>query len=208
MKRKCLAAAFLIGCVFAAVVSLPKKEGLKVEAKRIPAQARLSQQEVVPDPPGTIEGRRNPELISDRAAYTVLFLVLANRKTPQEAASARAYLTRFDAGLSDSDLASLISAATEYRQRVSVFDGQVKVIKDSNWPRPSPAVFVKLRGLQAAKEALIQEIASSLRHRLSSHGMNVVTDQVLPHIKSMTKLAPEPRSLPGGEDWEPRGSHH
>lgn len=207
MIKRSLLAVFFVACAFA-IASLPKSEGVRVEAKRKTAQPQLTAQQVAKDPAGIIDGKRNPELIPDTAAYTALFLTLANRNSPQEQESARAYLTRFDSGLSDSDIASLISVANEYRRRVSVFDAQVKVIKDLNWPKPDSAVFVKLRQLQTAKEALIHEIASSLRNKLSSRGTKSLTDQLLPHIKSNTKLAPEPRSLPGGEDWQPQGTHH
>ncbi len=162
----------------------------------------------VQDPPGTINGSQHPELISDRAAYTILFLVLANRSTTEEQIKARAYLSRFDPALSEADIVQLLSAADEYQKRVSVFNKEAKLIKDMSWPNPDPGVFVSLQQLQAQKNALVDEVRKSLYLRISASGLQTITAQALPYIKSKIKLAPQPSSLPGGPDWKPTNSHH
>lgn len=193
-SRVVLTLLLILGTCFALLTFLPEQRKPKAEGKS--PLARVQSLQKHEDPPGTINGLQHPELISDRAAYTVLFLVLADRNTSEEMAKVRAYLSRFDPTLSETDTLGLVSAANEYHQRVSVFDREAKIIKDRHWPTPEPAVFVRLRELQAKKDALVDAMALSLQSRVSPYAMNTLTKKVLPHIKSMTKLAPEPRGLP------------
>jgi len=133
---------------------------------------------------------------------------LANRSTTEEQIKARAYLSRFDPALSEADIVQLLSAADEYQKRVSVFNKEAKLIKDMSWPNPDPGVFVSLQQLQAQKNALVDEVRKSLYLRISASGLQTITAQALPYIKSKIKLAPQPSSLPGGPDWKPTNSHH
>jgi hypothetical protein len=160
------------------------------------------------DPAGTIDGARHPELIPDRSAYSVFFILLANRTPEEERTTIRSYLARFDPSFSDADIGALIAAANEYRQRVGVLDRQVKIIKDKNWPNPRPSVMQRLKVLQGQKEAIGDEVSASLQKRVSPKALNVIKSLVLPHIKSRIKITPDPKTPPGGPEWQPRGVPH
>lgn len=51
------------------------------------------------DPPGTINGAINPELVPDRIAYTLLFRLISNRQTDEEKGRIRAYTCRGGLGM-------------------------------------------------------------------------------------------------------------
>lgn len=125
-----------------------------------------SQKKVVrPDPPGTIDGANNPELIPDHVAYTLVFRTLATRQgTEFEKARSRAWAKSI--GFDDMTADKLIEAANEFNARVSVLDQQANEIKNRTWPNPDAAVMGQLTALQAKKEALVAEIAASLPGRL------------------------------------------
>lgn len=160
----------------------------------------------ISDPTGTIVGQQNPELIPDRSAYSILFIVLARRDSDVERANAQAYLRRFNLQMTDSDIESFRAIANEYWSSVTAFDRQAKQIKDGNWPRPSAQILTRLRNLQAQKEALVDAKSAELWQRLSPDGKIVLTNTILSHIKSRVKVTPGPQSLPGGPDWKP--AHH
>src|SRR6185369_13285864 len=157
----------------------------------------------VHDIPGTVVGAKNPELIPDEAARTMLFLVLAERNSIEERNKAKAYLGRFR--LNESDMEVILEAANDYHRRVSVFNDQAKAIKDKYWPKPAPKVFVELRELQTKKERLLAEVTTSLHRKISPAGLQTIQNQIIPYVKSRMRVTPEPRTLPGGEDWQPNG---
>lgn len=80
---------------------------------------------VLPQQPSRIiDGAVHPELISDRVAYSLMFRLIANRRTPEEKGRIRAYLRHI--GLGDADIDGLIAAAEEFHQGVNPLDGQAK----------------------------------------------------------------------------------
>ncbi|MFN2454315.1 MAG: hypothetical protein ABR577_08855, partial [Pyrinomonadaceae bacterium] len=54
------------------------------------------------DKPGTIDGAKNPEMIPDTLAYTLLFDLLSNRHTEVEKGRAKAYIRQ--AGIEGADV--------------------------------------------------------------------------------------------------------
>jgi len=183
--------------------SLPVNDEIRAATPDDSTAVSRTKRTPVQDAPGTIVGLMNPELIPDRAAHTMLFLVLADRNTSEERAKARAYLGRFR--LDESDLVAILAAANDYRRRVGVLNDQAKAIKDKHWPKPAPKVFVALRELQTKKETLLDEVTTSLHRNVSPAGLQTIQKQVIPYVKSRMKVTPEPRTLPGGEDWRPSG---
>ena len=175
---------------------------------------------VANDPPGAINGAKNPELIPTHVAYSTMFRMLSNRRTAAERNSIRTYVRQIiglgkqnqchgcrpSTGVSDTDLDALLAAAEEFHQRVSVLDAQAKEIKDQTWPNPSPEVMARLTALQQEKEEIIAQIAASLPRRLSAGGVERVLRHVNEHVKSHTTLTPTPPSPPGGSSWQHQ--HH
>lgn len=159
--------------------------------------------------PGVIDGSVNPELIPDRAAYTVLFRLVAGHKNPNDMEAKkriRQYVRQMGIGrqncracdssqepnqqaqTDDKDIDAFIAAAEEFQQRASVLDRQVADIKKANFPYPSGAVMATLTKLQHQKEAIVDEIVASLPRRLSADGMEKVRAHVNGRVKRLTKI--------------------
>ncbi|MCP9493878.1 MAG: hypothetical protein MSG64_05400 [Pyrinomonadaceae bacterium MAG19_C2-C3] len=176
------------------------------------------------DPPGTIDGSKEPHKIPDHVPYLVLFRLIAYRPNEVEKDKMLDYLDQHvDLKKSkcktcpkteeDNDVDALLAAADEFKQRISVLDNQANAIKDQHWPDPSPEVMAQLTTLQQQKEALVMEIANSLQYRLSTKGKEKVSKHVKENMKRKMKLTLGPKTAPSGNDWEqhPKGhtsGHH
>lgn len=170
------------------------------------------QQSTLTDPPGTIDGAVNPELIPDAAAYSVMFRMLSNWHTESAARSIRAYIRRIvglgiqkpcqgcrsSVGAGDTDIDALLSTAKEFHQRVSVLDDKVKGIKDRTWPNPNAETMAQLTALQRQKEQIIADLSVSLSTRLSVGGLQRVHQHVNGHVKRNIKLSLSQDASPGG----------
>lgn len=161
------------------------------------------------DPPGTIDGATTPEKIPDHVAYLALFRMVSNRRTASEQNAIRSYL-KYTVGLDNqrtgqscspslvdkgTDIANFLAAAEDFYKRVSVLDRTAAGIKNEHWPNPTPEVMNQLAELQRQKEAIVKDVAASLRQRLSANGYNKLIRHMSEHVKRHTKMTPAP-SLP------------
>ena len=102
---------------------------------------------------GIIDGAVHPELIPDRVAYSLVFRLIANRRTAEEKSRIRAYIRHI--GFADADVDGLIAAADEFHQNVSPLDAEARQIKINNRGNASPEVKAHLRELQSRKRRLL-----------------------------------------------------
>ncbi len=154
------------------------------------------------DPPGTINGRDNKDLIPDQAAYAV-FLRFAAQVTKSDKAVLRSYLKSH--GFEEAEVGVIQTVAEDFRKRIDVLDKEVKQIKDKSWPNPDSYAMARLSELQQQKEAMISEIAESLPSRLSSQGHEKMNHLIKDKLKAKMKIAPAP-APPGGPGWNKK--HH
>jgi hypothetical protein len=143
------------------------------------------------DEPGVINGSKHPEMIPDHVAYTLLFRLIANRRTEVEQKRILAYIQQMifgEGSSSDADVNALVAAAEEFQQRVGVLDLQAEEIKDHNQGDQSSVKIAQLKRLQRQKEAIIDEIVASLPGRLSKTGVEHVRWHVSEHVKRNAKL--------------------
>lgn len=209
MKRK----RFYILLPVAVVCALGLTTGAKLTGKSA-AQPVSSgnkpreQRQTRPDPPGTIDGATNPEMIPDSTAYRLLFKVLAGRQTENEKIKVQHYLRQSQPGLKDEDINALLAAADEYQAHVGLLDKQAKEIKDRHWPNPAPDVMENLRRLQEQKEARVQQVIASLQHRLSADGLRSIERHIHERVKRRVKISPDAQSPPGGAGWAPGPAKH
>ncbi len=163
----------------------------------------------VDDDPYVIDGAKHPELIPDHVAYSLLFRLIANRKTDEEKGRIRAYIGEMGLGRpqcktcpkvlaqdsgrgTDADVDALIAAAEEYNQRVSVLDRQAKELKERGKAMSIPNVKGQLTALQKQKEALVTQIVNSLPSRLSAHGLEKVHRHINNRVKQKVKIRSAP----------------
>jgi hypothetical protein len=85
----CVAA---VGMVVITTGTLGKTEKAKSAPPVAANPTAAPQEQNSPDPPGTIDGSKNPELIPDHVAYSILFRLLSDRNTDEEKARVRAYI--------------------------------------------------------------------------------------------------------------------
>lgn len=136
------------------------------------------------DPPGTINGAVNKELIPDNAAYTAFLRFVAHQtqadKTKADKAFALSYL-KFN-GFEDADINAILAAADEFRQRIVVIDSQIEQL--------SPSTADKFNQLRKQQDDLVQEFANSFSKRLSSKGQEKMKHLIHNRIKSKMKIIP------------------
>jgi len=175
-----------------------------------------------PDPPGTVNGSQNPELVPDRVAYSILFRFLSDRQSEDEKNSMRFYLrqklgggdcdaTEEEKAATDNVIDALLTAATEFSKQVAPLDSEAKSLKDKHWPNPSSDVMGSLARLQARKDAAVLKLAASLRGRFTGKVKESAKLERLIHenLKRKIKITPSPQSPPGGPGWrEANGRHH
>lgn len=188
----------------------PKKETYEVASKSTTQQSAARQEHV--DPPGTINGALNPELISDKVAYSMLFRLVADRPTQEEQNSIRSYLRQAGlgcqtcgatpTGAEEAEIEAIIAAAEEFHRRVSLLDNQADEIKNRTWPNPSAEVMMQLRQLDAQYEAIVTETIASLPARLGASGIRKLQRHVSEGMKRKIKVSPGPSTPPGGPEWQ------
>jgi hypothetical protein len=196
MSRKAISISIICLMLAASLIIT----GMTVSKSKPEHAVGSSQQKVVkPDPPGTIDGAINPELIPDLISYTLVFRTIAVRQgTAFEKARSRAWAK--SAGLDEAAADKLIEAASEFEARVKVLDQQAKEIKDRTWPDPGAATIAQLTALQARKAALVAEIVASLSPRLGKATAGKLRQHVTEHLKRKMKIAPVSAN--------PIGKHH
>lgn len=149
----------LLVCVFASTATNPRTE--------LELQTINQQQNTVPNPPGTIDGAVNPELIPDAIAYSMLFRLISDRQTEAERKSIQSYLAQ--AGiLVSSDRDSLIAVAEEYKQRV-----------DASGPQNS--------------ENIASQLITTLPTRVSPVALASIRAHIANHVKRKIKIIPGPQ---------------
>ena len=206
MKRKIIFSLLIMAVVVVLGLATGKTSDINRHAPKYVSAGseRFKQREHRPDPPGTINGAVNPELIPDRTAYILLLRLLAGRHTEEEKISMKYYLRRDRPNLTDEDINALLVAADEFVARVGVLDRKAKEIKDRYWPNPPAHVMETLRQMQSQKELIADQVISSLSGRLSRGGLRDVHAFVNERVKSRTKINESAKSPPGGPEWQPR----
>lgn len=152
------------------------------------------------NPPNTINGATNPELIPDHVAYSLLFRFLANRENEGDKKAIRAYIRQMGLGkkkckdceaseTQDTDIDSLLAVAEEFNRRVAVLDRQAFNLRVNNQSPRSPQVMAQLADLQRQKEALVEEIIASLPQHLSVDAMKEMRNHINERVKRKIKMA-------------------
>jgi hypothetical protein len=136
------------------------------------------------DPPGTIDGSKHPELISDDISWR-LFLRVAGESanaTSQEQSRQAAKLQRI--GLSPSDQAVLVQKLAKFHDGDASFDSQVTASIKAN-------LGASTRGLVLAREQFIAARRAEIETSLSPEGRAALQKHIQ-DFKSTIKLYPVP----------------
>lgn len=208
MKRRTLFVTLAIITVLG-FLSIPPilprdTEKAKAASEKIDNHTQTSGQEQVPDPPGTIDGAINPELISDQAAYMLLFRLLSNRHTPEGQAHARSYLrmafgcgscgqgkkSKKEIESEDVMINVVLAVVDKFEKRVGVLDRQAKDIWGRNGPNLDSRSLARLNDLQRRKEEIVTKIVASLSDDLGVEAKEKLSKHVNERVKRKVKVTP------------------
>jgi len=145
----------------------PPQPGLSLpQAATAPASAPQ------PDPPGTVDGAKNPELIPDEAAYRVVFLALAEHENATDAEKARFHTKIAAARLGSDDEQALFTVLAAFRKQMDALRVQVSAIMARDpMPHPNSVDYQQLLGLTKQYKAVFAEAMSAVPARLSAEGV-------------------------------------
>jgi hypothetical protein len=125
-----------------------------------------------PDPPGTIDGARNPELIPDEEAYEAVFLALAEHENATDAEKARFHAKIAAAGLSNDDEQALFTVLAAFRKQMEGVRAEASAIMARDpFPHPDSVDYKELQNLTKQYKAVFAEAMSAVPARLSGDGV-------------------------------------
>ena len=154
------------------------------------------QQDPQPDPPGTIDGSVNPELIPDAVAYGLLFLAVAEPENPTSEQRARAWAKISAAGLTETDFEALLLVLGKLHQEIGIINARLNQIRDhgslDDPSSPDVALAIQL-GMQFNK--LLAETTTILPTRLSRDGIERLHSH-LQNAKRGMKVLPDTMMIP------------
>jgi hypothetical protein len=123
------------------------------------------------DPPGTIDGAKNPELVPDEVAYKMLFLSLIEPENPTEAQKARQEAKLRMIGLSDSDKAGLLVKLGDFRDRMNDLGARTQeILKATPNPPRDSAEWQELSDIEQQTNTVVTDTVEALRGGLSQEG--------------------------------------
>jgi len=143
------------------------------------------------DPPGTIDGAKNPELIPDEAAYQAVFLAFAEHENATEAEKVRFHAKIAAARLSNDDEQALFAILAAFRKQMEAVRAQVSAIMARNpIPHPNSVNYQELMDLTKQYKAVFAEAMSAVPARLSAEGVAKL-DAHVKHEKRGMKYVPD-----------------
>lgn len=144
-----------------------------------------------PDPPGTIDGAKNPELIPDDTAYRLVFLAFSEPEKPTDAQKARFRAKLTAAGLDEDDTEAFRLILGHMQTQLDDVRAQENaVLAASPVPHPDSTSAAKLADLSRQRDGYLAEAMSALPARLSASGAAKLHDFIQTQKRGM-KLLPD-----------------
>lgn len=189
-----------IGILIVTTIPSDHRDDVKAAANISIPQPEPARQ-IIEDSTDVIDGAKHPEKIPDNVAYTMLFRLIANRETDEEKSRIRSYLKQAlgcedcNHKVEEADIESLISAAEEFNQQVSIVDQQAMDRLERYHPEHPPlSAYDKepLRQFQKQKEAIVNDTVASLLKRLSVDGKASLHRHIKDRMKRRIKMNQKP----------------
>jgi hypothetical protein len=161
------------------------------------------------DPQGTIDGSTQPDMISDRVAYSLLLRFLSGRHTEAEKNRARSYLrmifgckdcgtkkeTAEQKAATQAEVEAFFSIASDFEEHVGAFDRQAREIKGRSGKQLDAIAKNQLGNLQKQKNAFVDALVASLPSRLGASGVGKLRQYLKEEFKQKIKIGPAPGQL-------------
>jgi hypothetical protein len=137
-----------------------------------PTATQLEMPTPQPDPAGTIDGAKNPELIPDEVAYRMLFLAVAEPEDATDEQKARARGKIAAARFSEEDTEAFLKLTTDFHKEMTTVISQNAEIRARNpLPDRQSTDWAILVGLRKRMEANVTNTIAALPARLSEDGL-------------------------------------
>ena len=123
------------------------------------------------DPPGTIDGAKNPELIPDDVACRLVLLAVAEPQDASDAQKARFRAKIGSAGLTDDDAAALLVIVGALQKQLDALNAQAnQILARDPLPLAGTPDYQQLVELSKQRQPVFAEAMSALPARLSADG--------------------------------------
>lgn len=138
-------------------------------------------------------GSSNPQLISDRVAYTmVLRLLSSHENDPAKIKRLRGYVQQ-NLGITDtSDILAVFRLALDFKQRNRPLDNQVNSIKERyhtlGHPTVSQADQQRLDRLKQDKQRVVDDLIADIPRRMSANGKNRLNQSIQERVKAKIRM--------------------
>lgn len=143
------------------------------------------------DPPGTIDGAKNPELIPDEVALRMIVLAVAEPADATDEAKERARAKLNPVGFNEDDAAAFLGLLGEFQTQADGLDKQAAVIfLRAPIPHTASTDYQALLDLGRQKEQLVADTVAALPARLSADGLEKL-QAFLPEGKKGMKIIPD-----------------
>ncbi len=167
----------LLAVFFVTSVSLNRKTNSNDAQAQPSAAFSPGAQAVVPppvgqsDPPGTIDGSKNPELIPDTVAYRLVLLAIAEPENATNAQQARFRAKIAGARLGEDDIQMLLGIVGPFQNQMDALTTQaMQILTRDPLPFPGTPDYQSLTGLSKQREPIFNQAMSALPARLSADG--------------------------------------
>jgi hypothetical protein len=135
------------------------------------APAAVQPQTAPSDPPGTIDGSKNPELIPDIVAYRLVLLGIAEPENATDAQQARFRAKIASAQLNEDDLQMLLGILGTFQNQMDALTAQAnQILARDPIPFAGTPDYQSLVGLSKQREPVFNQAMSALSARLSADG--------------------------------------
>lgn len=124
-----------------------------------------------PDPPGTVDGAENPELIPDDAAYRLVLVAIAEREDATKAETARFRAKIGSAGLNEEDAEALRLILAALQKQLDALNAQAhQILARDALPLAGTPDNQQLVELNKKRAPVFREAMSAIPARLSLEG--------------------------------------
>ncbi len=146
---------------------------------------------ISPDPPGTIDGAKNPELIPDEVALRMIVLAVAEPADATEEQKERERAKLRPMGFNEDDAATFVGLLSEFRTQLHGLDQQAaEVYVRAPIPHPASTEYELLIDLGKQKDRLIANTVAAMPAKLSAEGFERL-QAFLPEAKKGIKIFPD-----------------
>jgi hypothetical protein len=145
----------------------------------------------VADPPGTIDGAKNPELIPDDVAYRLIFLAFAEPEdaTPEQKARARGKINPI--GFSSDDADAFLQLLAQFYTGIAKIEAQLtQIYQRSPILSPNSTDAALVRDLLSQEAKLVANTIAALPATLSPEGVTQL-QAYLQQAKRGMKIIPD-----------------